>query len=106
MWTLTSEIEPLIPDTTHVAGYGVAGAASLIVIAPPEQLPPPPPPVVPSRRKTWSGPVSPTTQVVRRPHVGQMPKPPPGFSQAAPLFEPTARLSQYHWPFVLKSMFA
>src|SRR6476620_2615551 len=32
--TFTSEIAPLIPDTTQFDGYGVAGPLSLIVIAP------------------------------------------------------------------------
>ena len=34
----TSVIAPVMPETTHVEGYGVAGPASLIVIEPPVQL--------------------------------------------------------------------
>ena len=34
-FTFTSLTVPVTPETTHVDGYGVAGAASLIVIEPP-----------------------------------------------------------------------
>src|SRR5947208_10025855 len=38
-----------------------------------------------------------------RPQVVQIPKPPPGFSHAAPLLDCTVRSCQYHWPPTLKS---
>jgi hypothetical protein len=46
-------------------------------------------------------------QVVdRRPQVGQMAKPPPGFCQAAPAFDCTVRSVQPHCPFGVKFWFA
>src|SRR5207247_6560693 len=49
----------------------------------------PPPPIVPLIRYTWSGPPAVGTQVSFRVHVGQMPKPPPGFCHAAVLLDCT-----------------
>jgi hypothetical protein len=41
-----------------------------------------------------------------RPQVGQTPKKPPGFCQAAPAFDCTVRSVQPHCPFGLKFWFA
>src|SRR5438067_5387395 len=58
---------------------------------------------VPTKRNSWSGPFC-VRQLVLRAHVRHpAPKPPPGFCQAAPALDITNRLSQNHWPEVLKS---
>jgi len=53
-------------------------------------------PIVPMSRNIWSGADGSPTQVVLGLQVGQTPKPPPGFCQAAGEFACTVRSVQYH----------
>jgi hypothetical protein len=62
---------------------------------------------VPLSRYTWSGAAGSVTQVMRRPQVVQpVPKPLPGFCQAAAALACTVRSFQPHWPVVVKVWFA
>src|SRR6266487_2928135 len=61
-----------------------------------------PPTVVPLSRYTWSGPPAVGMQMVFTVQVGHIPKPPPGFCQAAGPFDCTVRSVQPHSPFGLK----
>ena len=64
------------------------------------------PPIVPLSRYTWSGPPAVGMQTVFTVQVGQKPNPPPGFCQAAGLFDCTVRSVQPHSPFGLKVILA
>jgi hypothetical protein len=58
-------------------------------------------------RNTWSAFFASMPHSVARPaQAGQIPKPPPGFRQAAPWFDFTVRSNQPHWPALMKSSFA